>query len=254
MLTLGDYGYYSLATLAASALIMIISPIEQAFYPLLSELHSKNDQYSMRLKFHQGAQIMSVFLGSTAVVMMFFSVEILELWTNDSNLAENSSTLLILLLLGGMFNGFGWIPHKTQLAHGWTSLSIRISFFSVIIIVPLLLIVTPIYGSVGAAAVWAGLNIMNFLIAAGLMFRVILKGEMWNWYLQDILFPVSSAFIVTFLFYNLKPDNLAPLGLLVYIVFVGICVLSVSAANANHTRKYLYSKFTKISNYLSARA
>lgn len=64
LLTLSDYGYYTLAATVAAALYMLIGPITQAWYPRLCELHARDDQRALAETYHQGAQLVSVMAGS----------------------------------------------------------------------------------------------------------------------------------------------------------------------------------------------
>lgn len=75
-----------------------------------------------------------------------------------------------------------WIPYQTQLAHGWTSLTVRINIVAVAIIVPAILWATPRYGAEGAAWVWVALNTSYLLVGIHFMYRRILTREKWRWY------------------------------------------------------------------------
>lgn len=196
LLTLSEYGYYTLATVVASALYMLTGPITQAWFPRLSELHAANNQPELITKFHQGAQLVSVFMGSAALVMIFFAYPILQLWTHDVDLAQRSARLLSILALGNLLNGLMWIPYQTQLAHGWTSLATWINVISVMIIVPTILWATPRYGAEGAAWVWVTLNAGYVLVGIHFMYRKILTREKWRWYVQDLLQPLLAAVLV----------------------------------------------------------
>ena len=110
LLSLGDYGYYTLAAVVAGALYVVITPIIQAFYPRLCELHARNDQAALIDTFHLGAQLVSVFAGSVAIVVIMFAETFLRIWTQDADLAERSARLLSLLMLGNLLNGLMWIP------------------------------------------------------------------------------------------------------------------------------------------------
>jgi O-antigen/teichoic acid export membrane protein len=195
ILSLSEYGYYTLAAVVAGAVYVAITPITQAFYPRLCELYARNDQAALIETYHKGAQLVSVFAGSVAIVIILFAETFLRLWTQDPELAQRTATLLSLLMLGNLLNGLMWIPYQTQLAHGWTSLTVRINIVAVAVIVPAIFWVTPQFGAEGAAWVWVSLNAGYVLIGINLMYRRILGTEKWSWYLQDILAPLGSAFI-----------------------------------------------------------
>lgn len=193
LLPLSEYGHYTLAAVVAGALFMLTGPITQALYPRLSELHAKKQQAELIERYHQGAQLVTVFMGSAAIIMIVFAEPILRLWTSNAELASQSATLLSLLALGNLLNGLMWMPYQTQLAHGWTSLTLRLNIVLAMIVIPALLWVTPLYGAVGAAWVWVSLNASYVLIGVNFMYRRILTAEKWKWYSQDVVLPLLSA-------------------------------------------------------------
>ena len=206
LLSLSDFGYYMLAAAVAGALYKLVTPITQAWYPRLTQLHAVNDQPSLIRAYHQGAQLVSVILGSAALVLIVFSQSFLQLWTQDAALAHRTAPLLSLLVLGNLLNGLMWIPYQTQLAHGWTSLAVRTNIVAVLFLVPAIIWATPRYGAEGAAWVWVGLNAGYVLIGIHFMYRRILSDEKWRWYVQDVLQPLLSALFAVAALKWLLPD------------------------------------------------
>ncbi len=219
LLNLSDYGYYMLAATVAGALYMVISPIGQAWFPRLSELHALHDQPGLIATYHQGAQLVSVTMGSAAVVLIVFAEQILHLWTQDAELARRTATLVSLLALGNLLNGLMWIPYQAQLAHGWTGLATRINIIAVLIIVPAILWAAPRYGAEGAAWVWVCLNAGYVLIGIHFMYRKILQTEKWHWYKNDLILPLSAAVITALII-----DKLIPIGQMpVFAQLLALC-------------------------------
>ena len=196
LLSLKEYGYYTLVAIVAGGLYAIITPITQSFYPRLCELHARNDQVGLINTYHKGAQLISVFAGSVAIVIIVFGETFLRLWTQDPELAQRTKTLLSLLMLGNLLNGLMWIPYQTQLAHGWTELGIRINIIAIAIIIPAILWVTPRFGAEGAAWVWVSLNAGYVLIGVHFMYQRILVTEKWRWYIKDALIPLLTGLAV----------------------------------------------------------
>jgi O-antigen/teichoic acid export membrane protein len=238
LLTLSEYGYYTLATMVAGSLHMLTGPIIQAWFPRLSELHANNQQAELIKKYHQGAQLVSVFMGSAAIIMILFAESILRLWTQDAELAQRSAKLLSLLALGNLLNGLMWIPYQTQLAFGWTSLSIRINVVAVAIIVPAILCVTPHYGSEGAAWVWVALNAGYVFIGIHFMFRKILRTEKWRWYVQDVVQPLVAAIVIATSMSGFMPIHLTHIGQIIWIFAASILTLIGGAFAATHIRQH----------------
>ena len=239
LLSLGDYGYYTLAAVVAGALYVVITPIIQAFYPRLCELHARNDQAALIDTFHLGAQLVSVFAGSVAIVVIMFAETFLRIWTQDADLAERSARLLSLLMLGNLLNGLMWIPYQAQIAYGWTSLAVRINTIAVVLIVPSILWVTPRFGAEGAAWVWLILNVGYILIGMHLMYRRIIINEKWRWYVQDVIIPliagVSAASLFGF-FWSFEKNILFDI---IKLVLTAIIVITSTGLAAHKVRRLI---------------
>lgn len=199
LLTLADYGYYMLAFIVAGGLSLLLAPIAQAWYPRLSQLHAENKGTQFVEIYHEGAQLVSVVVGSAALVLIMFSETIMLLWTQDSDLANASSALVKFLALGNLLNGFMTMPYYAQLAYGWTGLALRINAISVVLIIPAIFLTVPIYGPIAAAVVWVCLNIGYMVFGIHFMYQRILREERARWYLEDILRPMLFATVMALL-------------------------------------------------------
>ena len=249
LLTLSEFGYYSLAATMGGALFLIVGPIGQAWFPKLTELQAGNKKAQLIEKYHQGAQLVSVFMGSAALIMMSFSETILQLWTHDAKLAHQSATLLSLLALGNLLNGMMWIPYQTQLAYGWTSLTIRMNIISITIIIPAFFVAIPLFRGEGAAWVWASLNAGYVLIGIHFMHRKILTTEKWKWYLQDIMQPLVFAISVATLLSWAMPADLTYNCKLAWLLTASTLTLLTTAFAAKDVRKILMSQIKHWSQF-----
>ena len=191
-----EYGYYTLVTVVAGAFYTVITPITKSFYPRLCELYARNDQLELINTYHKGAQLITVFAGSVAIVIIVFGEIFLRLWIQDPELAQRTKTLLSLLMLGNLLNGLTVFPNLTQLACGWTSLAIRTNIIAITMIVPAIFWVTPRFGAEGAAWIWVILNLGYVFIGIQFMYRRILGTEKWSWFIQDVCMPLFVGFAV----------------------------------------------------------
>ena len=143
-------------------------------------------------------------------------------------------------MFGNLLNGLMWIPYQTQLSYGWTSLTVRINFIAVAIVVPAILLGTPRYGAEGAAWGWVAFNTGYLLIGIHFMYLRILGAEKWRWYVQDLLAPLGAALLSAgslALFWPAEPNILAALMLLPLTVCM---TLAAALLAANHTHILLY--------------
>ena len=251
LLSLKEYGYYTLVAIVASGLYAIITPITQSFYPRLCELHARNDQVGLIKTYHKGAQLISVFAGSVAIVIIVFGETFLRLWTQDSELAQRTKTLLSLLMLGNLLNGLMWIPYHTQLAHSWTSLTIRINIIAIAIIVPVIFWVTPRFGAEGAAWAWVSLNTGYVLISIHFMYQRILRTEKWRWYIKDVFIPLLSGITVASalsILWSAEKNTLNDIVLLTLASSSTFVVMLYSTSTTRQLLKQIVKSTFKIKN------
>ena len=246
LLTLSDYGYYTLAATVAGALFMLISPITQAWYPRFCELHARDEEDVFAEAYHKSAQLVSVFAGSAAVVLIMFAETFLKIWTQDLELSERVAPLLRLLMLGNLLNGLMWVPYQAQLAYGWTSLSIRANIAAVAIIVPAILWVTPRYGMEGAAWVWVGLNTGYFLLATQFIHRRILVHEKWLWYKDDVLIPLIAAVVMSYCFKTVWGEESGFYNQLTLLILASITTFCTAIFFAPKIRYHLIYKIKEL--------
>lgn len=236
LLTLADYGYYTISAAVAGTIFMFIGPIAQAWYPRFCELHASGNQTALAENFHQSTQLVTVIAGSVAVIVIFFSQELLLLWTQNKELAEKTSVIVSVLMLGNLLNGFMTLPYQMQLAHGWTSLTIKINIAVVTLVVPLLFWVTPRWGAVGAAWVWTAINAFYIFVAVHFMYRRILINEKWVWYWHDIFLPLISAMLIAgfFDFYFASIMDLP--ASLTKVIMVSFLTIAAAAFSSSYVR------------------
>ena len=239
ILTLEAFGYYTLAAAVAAGLHIMTTPIAAAFYPRFTELITRQDDLILREAYHLGAQLVTVLMGSAAVILIVFSERILMLWTADPELTRQVAPIMSVLALGSFLNCLMWIPYQAQLAHGWTSLSIRINTVAVVLLVPAILWVAPVYGAIGTAWIWVTLNAGYCLIGVHFMYRRILSAEKWAWYFTDVITPMTGVAAVAWLCRWVMPVDLGKVGELGVLAASSGCVLIVAAVAAPLVRMQL---------------
>lgn len=193
LLSLTALGHYMLATVAASALEMLVAPLFQAVTPRLSRLQASGDEADFVTLYHTGSQLVTVTAGAAGLVLIGFPDLVLTAWTSDPVLSIKVVPLLRLLALGYLFNVLMWMPYQAQLAYRWTGLALRINVVAVVLLVPALLWAVPRFGAISAATVWVVLNAGYVLVGVHLMHRRILRHEKWRWYWHDIVVPLACA-------------------------------------------------------------
>ncbi len=240
MLTLESFGYYALAATVASVLHMVIIPITQAIFPRMVELSTREDQAALISVYHQGAQLVTILTAPAVILLSFFGGGVVFMWSGDANLAENTAPILLPLVLGTFLNGLMWIPYQCQLAHGWTSLTLKINIVAVLVLIPAIFWVVPHYGAVGAAWIWVALNAGHVLISIQFMHRRLIPDEKWRWYFADVLLPIGGAVGVMLLAKALQPASYQDRWhWFAFLLITGGLALAASTALASRVRPLL---------------
>jgi O-antigen/teichoic acid export membrane protein len=229
LLPLKVFAIYAVAGVLSSALYMLSTPIGAAFYPSFTQLITLRDVAALRLAYHRAAQLSAVVMGSAAIVLIIFADTVLSAWTGNHSLTQDAAPILRVLAFGTLLNGFMGIPYQMQLAYGWTKLTIKMNFVAVALLVPMLFLVVPRYGGIGAAWVWVGLNLGYLLFGIYFMHLRMLPSEKWRWYVRDVIVPASAALATALACRYCVPNRTSRMIEILVLVFTCACVVIAAA-------------------------
>ena len=195
LLSLEEFGVYTIAATVSGAIFMVIAPLTTAYYPRMVELANDPQSTQLARAYHQGAQAVNVATSPVALTLACFSGGAMFAWSGDAQLASRVEPILSLLVLGTFINGLMQMPYHLQLAFGWTSLTIKANVIAVAVLIPILLWAVPRFGAVAAAGVWLTLNTAYMIGMAQALHRRLLRAEKWRWYFDDVGLPVVAVLI-----------------------------------------------------------
>jgi O-antigen/teichoic acid export membrane protein len=210
LISLKDFGYYTLAWTAANGLRVFADPMFSVFFPRFSYLVGKGDQRQLIATYHSGCQLMTVILLPIGAFLAFFAPEIMFLWTRDPTTVEQTHRLITLLSIGNILLGLMVLPYALQLAYGWTSLALTTSLVFIILLVPLLLGLAPWYGAAAAAWLWLLLNAGYVGANIPIMHGRLFPKELWRWYVTDVAMSAIPVLLVLYSARMLLRVPLAP--------------------------------------------
>lgn len=243
LISLEAFGYYTLAGSIAAALYLLIAPVTQAFYPRFTELVARGEVGDLAKTYHRGSQLVAVLTAPAALALVFFPNNILLLWTGNAVLAQTAAPILAPLALGTMLNAFMQIPYMLQLAHGWTSLAVRINAVAVALLVPAIFWAVGRFGALGAAWVWVLLNAGYVFLGAHFMYMRLLPKEKRAWYRNDIFAPVLTSALIACFFYLVQPSDLGGLSQLIGLFVVAMLMISGALFAAPELRAGIFQYF-----------
>ena len=195
---------------------------------------ASQDDAALRALYHKSCQLMTVLVIPLAMTIAMFSAEILQIWTRNEQVAENSGPILALLIAGTAINGMVNMPYALQLAHGWTRLAVYSNVVTVTLLVPMLIYMVDAYGSIGAAFVWLVLNTAYVVFNVQITHARFMRGEILAWLAFDVGLPSLAVLVAVSVFAVLMPADLGHLGqagwiLLSLLSAITACVLAAPA-------------------------
>jgi len=233
LLSLSAFGLYTLAFTVASAVRLLGQPIDQAVFPRLTQLYELDDQAGLASLYHEATQYNAVLVGGAGVFLAIFGKDVLEVWTQDAELATQVYPILWILVCGAVLNAITSGPYYLQMAAGWTGLLVRLNSVLVLVFVPLTYVLVVGYGAIGAAVGWVLLNGVYVGVLAGLTHRRLLRGELVTWYTKDLLVPLAAAAVTGVALRLAIPSGSEPIQrLLLLAIAFGAILLAASLAAA----------------------
>lgn len=195
LFSLEIFGYYNLATMVANGFTTLVSPIFVTYFPRLSTLVAQKDEITLRRVYHQACQLVSVAMLPAATIGVLFVQKIILVWTGDPVIAQQSAPIAAILLVGTVLNSLASIPYDTQVAYGWTKLTLYTNIISLPIIAVLIFLFNSWFGINGVASVWVIYGLILLIIVLPIMHSKILKGEFGTWLKQDTLLPLTVCLL-----------------------------------------------------------
>jgi O-antigen/teichoic acid export membrane protein len=246
LLSLDMFGYYSLASLVAMSLGRIFTPVFFSIYPRFTQLVSINDLDELKRLYHKSCQFIAVLILPVAVVIALFSYEVILLWTQNPITAEKTHLIVSIMICGTALNGLINPPYALQLAFGWTKLSVIKNIIAVIILVPLIIVLTLHYGSIGASSAWLILNIGYVVFEIPIMHSKVLRQEMWRWYWNDVSVPIIAGLSLAGLGRLLFNGTTSQSMMLLHLMVISVLTLGVTLVAVPTIRSIVYDQFLRI--------
>ena len=234
ILPLAEYGYFTLAVLVASGVMVISAPISGAIMPRMSKLEAEGDHVGLIRVYRRATQLVAVLAGAASVTLTFCAEPLLWAWTGDRNLAHQAAPVLVLYALGNGVLAVGAFPYYMQYAKGDLRLHLIGNAVFVVLLVPSIVWAAGHYGGVGAGYVWLGMNLLSFCVWLPIVHRKFEPGLNMKWYGQDILVIFLAASVAGYCLSNLLPQSDHRGIQLTRIIITGLTAMLAGAAASSY--------------------
>lgn len=186
ILPLADYGYFTVAVLVASGIMVVSGPISGAIMPRMARLQAEGKQEELLVVYRQATQLITVIAMPVALVLALFAKQVLWAWTGDLELADKAGPALSLYAAGYGFLAVGAFPYYLQYAKGDLKLHLVGNVFFVLLLIPSVIWAATHHGTTGAGWAWLAANAVYFMCWTPLVHRKFAPGLHGAWLFTDI--------------------------------------------------------------------
>lgn len=229
LLTLEEYGYFTLAVLVASGIMMISAPISSSIMPRMTKLYEEGKQDELIALYRKSTQLVTVIAGSIAIILAGFSGTILYLWTGNKHVAETAAPILTLYAIGYGVLAVSAFPYYLQYAMGKMRLHVIGSILYVAVLLPVLFLATEQCGMIGAGYAWVIVNVTYLLGYTQIVHCKYTPNIHLSWLMRDIgvivVFSVLAYLSVT----QVIGNSINPVGLIFTTPLIALSALMSSS-------------------------
>lgn len=229
ILPLAEYGYYALAVLVASGIMVVSGPISSAIMPRMARMYAEGKHEELLVVYHNATQLVSIIAGSAAITLAFCAEPLLFAWTGDRALAAQAAPILTLYAIGNGFLAVAAFAYYLQYAKGNLRYHLIGNALLVVILVPCIIFAATYYGAVGAGYVWLITNGLYFLCWVAYVHHKLEPGLHWQWFRRDVFVIGGVGALVGYGLFSVMPQTDSRLQLAAAVIGLGTLVMLASA-------------------------
>lgn len=229
LLPLAEYGYFMLAVLVASAILLSTVPVSNALLPRLARLEAEGDHAALIRLYREATELVCVIGLPVACALAAFPQHVIMIWTGDSVAAVSAAPILRLYALGnGVLLAAGF-PFYLQYAKGDLRLHLIGSVIFLTLLIPTVIWATLSFGGVGAGWAWLVTVLIYFFGWTPVVHRRLEPGLHWRWLWRDVgVYAGLAAITAGSLAVAFDPPE-SRVGGLLFLLLAGMLILTVTA-------------------------
>lgn len=242
ILTLSEYGYFTLAVLVSSGIMVISGPISSAITPRMANLYAQAKRDEMLTIYRDATQIVSVIAGSVSLIISFYPEQILFIWTGDVALAAKVAPILRLYALGNALLVVGAFPYYLQYALGDLRYHLIGNAIMLVTLIPSIIWAAINYGGIGAGYAWLFMNLFYFVFWVSYVHSKLAQEIMKKWLFEDVLsiYSLVTSFLLLLRFLNLQFAQANRLETTLFILLISLISFTIAVYSSKKLRYKLF--------------
>lgn len=244
--SLSDYGYYSMAVMLASIILLCSSPIGNAILPRLTNLISREKKEEAISIYMQLTKFVCIIITMVGFIIILNINQVLLTWIGDLSSKKYIEDTIIFYILGNIFLVLSNFPYYLQYAVGDLKYHMRGNLILASIMIPSMFLAVLNYGVNGAGLVWLIINFIWFLVWPYFIHKIFFQ-KIYNTWMLSI---VVTGFYILFLNLGLSligqevlNGNYSRMANFIYLIILGLINLLVVVIFSKKIREFILIKF-----------
>jgi O-antigen/teichoic acid export membrane protein len=159
LLTLEQFGYYSIAISVPLAISSLANLITRSFQPKMNQLFEVRNIAELDLLYLKACSLIAYAIAFLAIPLMIFSREFLLLFLAGNDEVVKIVPVFTMLVFGYSLHSLTFMPYALSISNGWARYGLNVSIFALLIMTPLNILLTIKFHLLGAALAWLILSI-----------------------------------------------------------------------------------------------
>jgi len=207
ILSLSDYGYFSVAVVAAGGIMVMTAPVTTATLPKMARMMAEGESDQVMSFYISVTRLISSIVLPIALLLGMFPGQVLWAWTGDHDLVARTAPVLSLYALGYGLLSVSALPYSLQYARGELKLHLIGSAIFVSVLLPLLVMGARAYGTEGAGWAWFATNLAYFLFWVPVLHRRFAPGIHLVWLIKYVAAPALSIAVSAVAMWEILPHT-----------------------------------------------
>ena len=207
LLSLAEYGYYSIAVMAAGGVLMLMPPLNQVLQPRMTILVMQGNEEKLSHLYRVTTQLLAATFAAVGAAMALLPAQLLYAWSGNHALAASASPILEIYAPAYSCAALLSLPFLLQFAHGKLRLYVWGNLLLLVFLLPALMLSAVKWGAVGTGATLCVAYAAFLLLWVPLIHHRFLPGRAFRWLLLDVVPPAGAAVVVAFLVSMMVPDG-----------------------------------------------
>ncbi len=239
LLPLADYGYFSLAVMAASGVLVLVGPLNQVIQPRLTVLAQLGDEETLTGLYRLTSQFAVVGFVAIGGGLAFFAEPVLLIWSGSAVVASAAAPVLFWYALANAVVGILGLPFMLQFARGRLRIHVIGNILLMLPLVPGLILAAQRWGGAGAGKTYFTANLVFLMLWVPLAHRYVMPLLTWRWAYRDIL-PTALLMLTTLAIAAfLLPSGLPVPGTVAWMACAVVASAMVGIAAGDLARPHL---------------